>query len=345
MVAGLHSSVSISRISRHMNLSTCTYRLSMLLDTADCSLRKIAASYDSHKWKWHKLLISQIQMSINWGGSKLTPILRRPVHDGHIKATWLESRGLVWCIKEQPWVLDLAVDVMQAAAWSQREKKVRGIVMWDNRVNSECRSLLPLWPTFLPTKAQSRASRMHLSSSHNCAFFCVQLSGARQILTYKFACCFFVNASKRFFKCALKQTTSSLIWQQKLLSVGSWGLLQVWLYFQRAVGEWCVNLFFFCSTASVIKAARWLVGIQDVVQGSFIPGKPFKKKRKQCERMQNVSWSSHAAKTRKICADRRFIHRVFVCWHIAHEAPGCQWIFYSVWFTRSMYVCGVKEMI
>ncbi len=70
-----------------------------------------------------------------------------------------------------------------------------------------------------------------------------------------------------------------------------------------------------------------------------------KKKRKQCERMQNVSWSSHAAKTRKICADRRFIHRVFVCWHIAHEAPGCQWIFYSVWFTRSMYVCGVKEMI
>ncbi len=39
LVAGLHSSVSISRISRHMNLSTCTYRLSMLLDTADCSLR------------------------------------------------------------------------------------------------------------------------------------------------------------------------------------------------------------------------------------------------------------------------------------------------------------------
>lgn len=74
---------------------------------------------------------------------------------------------------------------------------------------------------------------------------------------------------------------------------------------------------------------------KDLVQGSFIPGKPFKrKKRKQCESMHNVSCQSHAAchtKTRKIC-------RGFVCWLIAHKTSGCQLIFYSVWFTLLMYV-------
>lgn len=34
LVAGLHSSVSISQISQHMNLSTCTYSKSAALDAS-----------------------------------------------------------------------------------------------------------------------------------------------------------------------------------------------------------------------------------------------------------------------------------------------------------------------
>lgn len=86
---------------------------------------------------------------------------------------------------------------------------------------------------------------------------------------------------------------------------------------------------------------------KDVVQGSFIPGKPFQKRKENCVRL---CWmclvESHAASVRlaRYAWFTCFIRRGFACWLIADETPGCHWIWFCLIHTFSVYICGEKEV-
>lgn len=257
----------------------------MLLDTADCS-------YDSHiSESAHASHISDTDVDkLGWKqiglqssapfmtGTSKRPGLRVELWCGVLKSspeclTW----QWIWC-KPQP---------------EARGREVRGIVMWDNRVNSECRSLLPLWPTFLSTRP--RAEHPGCICHHHTNVF-VQLSGARQILTLYICMLFFFFVKciefclKKTLKMCLEADNFILSFDSRNFSL--WGAGDYYrcdcIFKEQWVSDVWLSSFPAAQPVSSKLHDGWWA-YKDVVQGSFIPGKPFKLEKKQCENMQNVS--------------------------------------------------------
>lgn len=138
-VAGAHSSVRISVLAPARVTNPCNPSPSSVLPRCVSGLSKNAPASHIPDTDVDKLVWRQI--AAEWSSA--------PLLTGTSKRAGVRARVGLWCgvLKSGPGCLtwQWIWCKLQPGAGG---REVRWIVMWDNRVNSKCWSLLPLWPTF-----------------------------------------------------------------------------------------------------------------------------------------------------------------------------------------------------
>lgn len=225
---------------------------------------------DVDKLGW-KQIVFQSSAPFRMGTSK-QPGLRVEPWCGVLKSnpeclTW----QWIWC-KLQP---------------EARGREVRGIVMWDNRVNSECWSLLPLWPTF-QLRRQGPEQRIQDASVVISQIFLFSQLRLANIDFLKFACYFFFGQIRRVLP---QKDFLNVPWSIRdnfILSFDSRNFSPrgAGVYYrcdcmfkEPWVSDVWISSFPAAQPASSKLHDGWWA-YKDLVQGSFIPGKPFKKEKK-----------------------------------------------------------------